>query len=332
MSRIAETLPWLEDHWQALRRARSEGRLPHALLFEGPAGMGKRALARHLVQSLLCQSPTGSSDACGHCAACRHVEAGTHPDALELVPEEGKALIRVDQVREFCAGLGLSSETPDGIRTALVHPAEAMNVAAANSLLKTLEEPAPGRIIILVTERAGALLPTIRSRCQRLRFAPPAAESILDWLVDRSGQPAEKVLPVLRLAGGAPLAALQALDDETLAERDGVFERWVDLARGRENPMALAADWMQADPVQRLGWMNGWLEDLVRLALAPGSEVKNVDRQPILEKMARHFPPDALLELRDRVLEAMRLSSTGVNLQLLLENLLIDWSRMRGGS
>ena len=135
-----------------------------------------------------------------------------------------------------------------------------------------------------------------------------------------------------RLAGGAPLAALALLEDDTLAERDAVFDRWVELARGRENPMTLAADWMQADPLRRLGWMSGWLEDLVRLALAPGSEVKNADRRPILEKMARHFPPDTLLELRDRVLEAMRLSSTGINLQLLLENLFIDWSRMRGGS
>jgi len=328
--RIAESHPWLEETWSRLLQARTRDRLPHALLFEGPDGMGKRWLGRQLARALLCRRPEPSGEGCGSCPACWQFDAGSHPDFLELCPEEDKASIRVDQVRGFCANLALSAEQAGGRRVALLHPADAMNLSAANSLLKTLEEPAPGRVILLVTERPGGLLPTIRSRCQRIRFTPPVAEAVLDWLMAQTGQPREDARHLLALVDGAPLAALALADADALARREAAFSQWLELARGRGDPFAVAADWSGVPEAQALHWMAGWLEDLVRLALAPGARVKNAAQRTILEKMAQHFAPDALLELRGRVVEAIRLWPSGVNVQLLLEDLLMDWSRLRG--
>lgn len=329
MKRISEALPWLEPHWRRLAQARARDRLPHALLFEGPPGMGKRALAHHLARALLCRRPSANGEGCGTCPDCRRLYGETHPDFLELAPEADRPAIRVDQVRDFCTRLGLSPSAAGGYRVALIHPAEAMNRSAANSLLKTLEEPMPGRVIVLVTEQPGALLPTIRSRCQRLRFLPPERAPVAAWLVREQGIPREAAETLLALTDGAPLAALALAEEARLAEREAVFTQWLGVAQGTANPFTVAAAWAEQG-TGPLRWVLSWLEDLVRLAMAPQARIKNVDRRPILGEMARTLAPGALLELHGRWLEVLRLAGTGVNLQLLLEALLMDWAALRG--
>ena len=214
---------WNKGIWNEL--ASLAERLPHALLIHGPVGVGKRALAEHLAQFLLCEGP-GSGRPCGRCDGCRWFVAGNHPDVRWLEPEaiakaaateaeeEDRATtrpakpsleIKVEQVRALADFLNVGSHRGRQ-RIALVHPAEDMNLHAANSLLKSLEEPPPGAVFVLVSHRPARLLPTIRSRCIALPVGLPERAVAEAWL--RANDVADAAR-WLAFAGGAPLLALE---------------------------------------------------------------------------------------------------------------------------
>ncbi len=216
--------PWNEPLLESLKHR--AGRLPHALLIHGAQGVGKRALAQRIAQLLLCEARDAARKPCGACEGCRWYAGGNHPDFRRLEPEalapppdaaaaeeEGEAParrskpsleIKIDQVRELADFLNIGSHR-GGLRVALVHPAEEMNVNAANALLKALEEPPAGAVFLLVSHRPARLLPTIRSRCVALPVAIPPREAALRWL---SGQGMPDAERWLAYAGGAPLRAL----------------------------------------------------------------------------------------------------------------------------
>ncbi|MDX1655478.1 MAG: DNA polymerase III subunit delta', partial [Candidatus Competibacteraceae bacterium] len=201
---MEERLPWHQPHWQRLAAGVEAGRLPHALLLSGPSGLGKMLFARQLTQSLLCRQPGENLTFCGKCRGCRLLAAGSHPDITRVEPEEPGKPIKVDRVRQLCAFLG---QTARGYKVALLSPAEAMNPSAANALLKTLEEPPPGSLLLLVTAFPARLPATIRSRCQILAFTPPLRTQALEWLSPRVAGFQAGLL--LDLTGNAPLAALE---------------------------------------------------------------------------------------------------------------------------
>ena len=172
-----------------VRRALAHGRLPHALLFRGPAGVGKRLFARGLAATLNCRLSTsgeaqtggGESDgvrltACGHCSSCHKLKSGNHPDFLVIQPE--KDAIKIGQVREMSRAITYPPYE-SRYRVVLLEDVHAMQAAAANSLLKTLEEPPPGNILILTAEASRQVLPTILSRCQTLPFLPLTEDETL---------------------------------------------------------------------------------------------------------------------------------------------------------
>ena len=214
-------------------------RLPHALLIHGAAGIGKLALAEHLARLLLCESPTSPSEPCGHCGPCRWIETGNHPDLRRLEPEamatpvageeaprsdkraRPSIEIKVDQVRELADFLNIGSHR-GGRRVAIVHPAEAMNVHAANSLLKSLEEPSPSVVFLLVSHRPAQLLPTIRSRCIAVPVPMPPFDVARRWLAEKGVSEPERWLA---FAGGAPRLALDCAN----AEKAGDVERMLEL-------------------------------------------------------------------------------------------------------
>ncbi len=178
-------LPWHEDHWSRLQARREHGALPHALLLCGAAGLGKRAFAQRFVRGLLCTEPV-HGEACGHCRGCRLSAAGSHPDRVELtfgLRKDGtpRTEIVVDQIRELSARLAMRSQL-GGWQVVTIDPADAMNAAAANALLKTLEEPAAQTMLILLADAPWRLPPTIRSRCQRIEFHLPEPALALAWL------------------------------------------------------------------------------------------------------------------------------------------------------
>lgn len=212
--------PWNQPIFDAL--ARRGERLPHALLLHGMRGVGKLALAERIAQRLLCEAPERSRRPCGACDACRWFLAGNHPDFRRLEPEalssepvaggeEGakrqkkpSVVIKVEQVREFADFLNIGSHR-GGFRVALVHPAEDMNLNAANALLKGLEEPPAGAVFLLASHQPARLLPTVRSRCVAVPVPVPGREAALKWL---SGQGVKDAARWLAYAGGAPLRAL----------------------------------------------------------------------------------------------------------------------------
>ena len=178
--------PWLVATWQRLLDAQRHARLGQALLLSGPLGVGKRVLAERLSGMLLCATPQADGSACGACSDCRLLEAGNHPDLLLLEPatEGASGEIRAEQVRQLCARETLTPMR-GSTKVLTVVPADAMNLFATNSLLKTLEEPAESTVWVLITEHPQRLSQTIRSRCQQISMISPQSAQALPWLESR---------------------------------------------------------------------------------------------------------------------------------------------------
>jgi DNA polymerase III subunit delta' len=261
-------LPWQVSVWQQLQRSYQAGRLPHALLLHGAAGLGKLSLAHWLAQALLCEARDGELEPCGSCASCRLYRAGTHPDLMLVAPEEDKQQISVEQIRAANERLGMTSSR-SGYRIAIVDPAHQMTIAAANSLLKTLEEPGANSLLILVTSNVSALLPTIRSRCQQLGFATPAADVAITWLAGQTGKSISADL--LRQACGAPLKALEYAQGSFESLRQSMEPAILALEQGGADLTELAQSWADNLLGERLTWLDGWLcqrlhQEIVRTA------------------------------------------------------------------
>ncbi len=207
-----------------LARLLKEGRLPHALLFSGPRGVGKKRTARALAAALLCLEPKDGL-ACGSCRSCRALAAGTHPDLYGVLPEQtGKAArsVKIEQVRTM---RGEISRAPllSGRRVVLIDDAETMNDAASNALLKTLEEPTGDTTFLLITGARQAILPTIISRCTGVMFGPLAPETITR-ILEAHGVPEEKRGPLAALSDGSAGYALRLFSEDALPLRDDAME------------------------------------------------------------------------------------------------------------
>lgn len=318
---------WLQAPWQQLARTWSQGRLPHALLLAGPDGIGKHLLARRLTGLLLCQQPDADTGACGRCPACVWLRAGSHPDLSELAPEEPGKAIKIDQVRALGMELGMTSHAGRH-KVAVIAPADAMNVNAANSLLKTLEEPTASTLLILLTASPGRLPATVRSRCQQLRIPGPATRQALDWL---QGQGIEQALAerCLQIAGGAPLAAAELAASDSLDLRDRWLHELLAVFNGRLDPVRVADEWAKANEAGALQWWQSSLQALIRCqqaGQAPG-EARLVQ---MLRQITEKVDCRQLFELSDRITTAVNSLGSGLNRQLLLEDLLIEWARLAG--
>ena len=197
-------LPWQQELWIELTAQILQGRLSHALMLSGPQGVGKRWFARALVAFLLCEQRSGY--ACGRCRSCQQLAVGAHPNACLLGPDGllGLAItasgqheqglvhwqpdadrkrrdISIEASRKLISQLTLASHY-GGARTSIIDPADALNSNSVNALLKTIEEPPPDTHLLLLSERPQALLPTLRSRCQKIAFAVPEESAALQWL------------------------------------------------------------------------------------------------------------------------------------------------------
>lgn len=261
--------PWHSRAWSQLGGPLAAGRLGHALLLVGQVALGKRELGRALARRLLCTSPEHPAGmACGACRSCHLFEAGTHPDfadvGIELNEKTGKmrSEILVDQIRRLSQWFSLTAQF-GGAQIAMIDPADGLRGAAANALLKTLEEPLPGRYLILVTARPASLPATIRSRCQRLELHVPAKIEAVDWLRAQGVEPC-LVDDALYAAEGNPGLALAYLNEGRLALRSEVQRDLAALASGRERPISVALRWADGAAAERLRFAAETARDIGR--------------------------------------------------------------------
>jgi DNA polymerase-3 subunit delta' len=323
--------PWQADVARdALAR---RGTWPHGLLLTGSRGIGKRALAMHFAHALLCESPCADGSACGTCASCGYVNAGQHPDlrVLDLVEldEEGEAKalaeIKIDTVRDLTAWSQLTSHR--GVaKVGIVDPAEALNIAAANALLKTLEEPPASTFFILVSHHPGQVAPTLRSRCLRLHAPRPSPEEATRWL---AGRGVADLDAVLAQADGAPLAALRLADPAWQEER-GVW--LAALARPSSLPTVALASRLEAGARDErrdrlalaIDWLAAWTSDLARVA-AGGQARRNPDYAAALAALAPSVAQPALFRYHRSLAEQRALVTHPLQPRLVAESLLLGY-------
>lgn len=321
--------PWLAPSWTDLVRRQEQGRIGHAYLFSGREGLGKGALADTLAAGLLCETSAGTLETCGHCRGCLLQQAGNHPDFRLVGLEDERKSIVIDQIRELIEFFTLKSHY-GGRKIGIVNPADSMNNAAANALLKLLEEPPAGALLVLVAHRPALLPATIVSRCQHLHFAVPGWPERLAWL---ASQPPTTDKPPPALAdlvlGGAPLN-LKALVESTrprlyndiVAALHGALE-------GRFDALAAARGFADVD-VQRV--LDG-VESLVQAAaqILAGHAPEQFRLPPTelaqLQEIANKLNFDGLLTFLERVAASRRtvLRSSGVRGTEIMENLMHDW-------
>ena len=293
-------LPWQEGTWSRIEAMLAAGRPPHGLLLHGPGGIGKRRLGARIAGAILCSGPGSrpGSVPCGACRSCHLLGAGSHPDFLRIEPGEGEAVIPIGLVRDLIDRFTLTAERA---RVAVIAPAEAMNQAAANAFLKTLEEPAGNATFILASDSPGRLPATVRSRCRKMAVPAPARGEALAWLETKTNP--DLAPHLLDLSGGAPLAALD------LGERHGEEA----LAALHAETAALLGG--AADAIEVAG---GWrkLGDGGLVLSALFAALQDLARRGVTE-------PDRLYAAVDDVVETRRqwLEVPGLNEQLLYEGL-----------
>lgn len=248
-----------EKQIRILQQALSNNRIAHAYLFYGMQGIGKRTTALAFAKALNCRE--GRGDACGRCASCRKADHGNHPD-LGIIEPAGQS-IRVQDVREVQQQMTFRPYE-GGWRTFIFIDAERMNGAAANGLLKTLEEPAPLNILILISSRPDLLPLTVLSRCQPLRFNPLARETVQIYLQERLSIPADAARLLASSCGGSIGRAIEMNDTEYLSIRNQIFEQVMGPQSG--DPLRLFSGVQsfgqeRRDILERLDILKGCLRD-----------------------------------------------------------------------
>ena len=317
--------PWQESTWKQIQQRLQDGVLPHALLMSGQTGLGKSSFAHHLAAAALC-SNANLEGACGNCKNCTLLKAGTHPDFFHLEPAEEGKQIRIDSVRELIEFMNLSSHYGH-YKVAIIEPADAMNPPSANSLLKTLEEPPAGALLILVTSHPSRLPITIRSRCQRLTFLPPPADQVKPWLSGEIGGSTDEQDDLLTIAHGGPLYARDLKQKATLQARQSLFQDILEVLRGKMGVTSFSTRYQNELTRQTLDWILSWLQDLARLcSMGEEARLVNPDVEQDLRRLARVLDLQTVFDLQEKLFDYLRFHGTvNLNAQLVLEDILIIW-------
>jgi len=323
--------PWQQTQWNRLETAFANNRLPHALLLAGPAGLGLEHFAQCLVARWLCLDPVAQT-ACGKCRSCQLFVAGNHPDINRVEPEETGKQIKVDAVRELLHFIQLSSQFARG-KMVIIAPAEAMNRSAANSLLKTLEEPPAGSFFILVSHQPAFLPVTIRSRCQRLNFAPTHEDSALQWLGVSLAIDKTKAADILTLSHGCPLLAMSLVENDVVSKQSQVLSDLSKLDNSSSDVGGTAQRWHDLGANEVFEWLQMFFASMARLkitGLQPSQAESVLVRD--LQRLANRLDLQVLMRGYDMAFQNYRAVTGPYNLNHmgLLEEFIVYWQYIIG--
>ena len=319
---VPETLPWHEALWKRVFEMQAHDRFPHALLLSGPRGVGKERFARRLAGALVCESAEITSRPCGECRSCQLSMAGTHPDIQWLAPEEEGKAIRIDAVRDLIGRSTLTTQAK-GMRVFVISPADAMNRAAANALLKTLEEPVPSSCLLLVSSAPHRLPATILSRCQKLVFPPVAQAAASTWLHAHAG--AEGSDAALALAGGAPLLAGTYLEQGRLDQIGRLISDMQALKNRKANPIAVAETWANLGAQAVLDSLKYVINDLVLASAAVSPRLFLPLHREDLQALIKNIHLQELFRFMDELFSLERQLGHNLNPLMLTEKLVNSW-------
>lgn len=321
--------PWQVENWRILQLAYCADRMPHAVLFTGPSGMGLAHFSECLIAGLLCENPDDELQACGDCRSCLLIAGESHPDLFIVEPEEAGKQIKVDEVRKLIDSIHLKSQY-GRYKIAFITPADAMNRNSANTLLKTLEEPPEQSLLILLSHRPNLLPITIRSRCQQIKFNPAYDREAVAWVKERIAVD-ENAKHLLTVAGGAPLAINEILESNVLEYQLKLVEDLFVLKEMQEDPIKVAEKWKSYGISQVLLWLMQLFADMVRIkSLANPLKISNSETICRLQALIKQLELRELTGFYHLLLENYSLSTATIsyNAQGLLEDVIIFWQRL----
>ncbi len=301
----------------------NQGTLPHALLVHGPVGSGKSVFAEQLLQRLICTdhaSLARSETACNICTACQQFTVGSHPDLLRVVSKEGESSIKIDAVRQMIEWLQVTPQY-SGFKVALMPDADQLTRGAANSLLKTLEEPASSDLIILTTASPAELPVTVRSRCQTINLGHYEQALAEQWLTEQGVQDSSSAL---RLASGGPLAALASMDEEQRQSRQILFDTWRNVLLGKAS-IARSVEAVSALPVRTcLRHFMRWTADCVKLQINTDAPITDAGRKDALMQLCTVFDNETWFKVYDDLLHLYQIDSASFKTPTVLEGVFAD--------
>ena len=323
-------LPWLAPAFAQFDAARRRGQLGHAWLLSAPEDLGKINLALALAHRLLgveSEPPVLDADAALTALPLRHAELDHHPDLHWLYPEEDKDTISVEQVRAVIEAFALTAHR--GVaKVVVIEPAEAMTIAAANALLKTLEEPTPDTYLLLVSHRPGRLPATIRSRCQQLKLELPQPDALAAWL----GVAPSAAGAAAQAVGPAPLAIARAIRSDESSIFKALQDDLTQLSEDRADASAVAQSWAKERPDAALAWLGRRLHAEIRLRLGGVSTEVTVPGVTTLHNALAGVPTRTLFDLHAKAEQLRNLLGSGLNVELALHALLNGFLVNRGRS
>ncbi|MBU0744924.1 MAG: DNA polymerase III subunit delta', partial [Gammaproteobacteria bacterium] len=279
---------------------------------------------------LLCTESLNRTEACGKCSSCLLLRVDNHPDLVVVEPQEKGKAIKIDQIRDLIADLNNTSHQ-GGYKVVIIESAELLNIAGANALLKTLEEPSSQTMIILTSAHPMMLPATIRSRCQTLSIYAPKYFVAIEWLKKQAPYADADLL--LALAENAPLKALSLVESDVLAQRQRFFEDLYDLQQGKISSVQMTTrslDWGLDNFLVTLIYV---VSDLIKIKFGTDLNIVNQDQLEKLRGFAAKTTINKLHAYKDHLYKIRRhlTNKININQQLAIENLLINWLQVFSG-
>lgn len=318
--------PWLNQPYRQIIAHHQNGQAHHALLIHSIAGMGDDALVWGVSRWLMCQQPEGLKS-CGHCHGCSLMQAHTHPDWYRLEAEKGKSSLGIDAVRDVTEKLYHFAQQ-GGAKIVWLPDAAQLTEAAANALLKTLEEPPANCWFFLSAREPSRLLPTLRSRCMTWHLSPPEELHSLQWLNKQLPQSEVALRAALRLSNGAPAAALALLQPDRWQARASLCDA---LLNALSNDVLQLLPALNGDDVaERLSWLVSLLVDAMKMQQGASNWLSNGDRPDVVTQLAQHLNTGALNESAQQWMQCREqlLHVASLNRELILTDRLLAWSRL----